>query len=72
MDFILLNLWTLALSAQQLTLRHSEVMRESRDLEQYLDLVGLEAEARERVRNLAPGPTYPIDVGWYVSRKPSR
>ncbi len=37
-------------------------------MEQYLDLVGLEGEERERVARMAPA-VYEVEVGWYVARK---
>ena len=55
------------LDANDLVLQRSEVVREQRELEPYLDLVGAEGEARERARALAPGERYWIDVGWYLA-----
>ena len=46
-------------------LRREEVLRESRDIEAYLDLAGCEGPERERARNLAPSG-YEAVVGWYV------
>jgi SAM-dependent methyltransferase len=58
------------LDANDLVVLHNEVVRERRDMEQYLDLVGLEGEERERIRRLAPAGVQEIEVGWYVARKP--
>jgi SAM-dependent methyltransferase len=54
--------------ANDLVVVANEVVREHRDMEQYLDLVGLEGEARERVARMAP-ESYDIEVGWYVAVK---
>ncbi len=56
------------LEANDLTVVANEVVRERRDMEEYLDLVGLEGEQRERVARMAPA-AYDVDVGWYVARK---
>ena len=55
--------------ANNLVVRSSEVVREARDLERYLDLAGCHGDEREQARALAP----PDDVamyGWYVLQKP--
>jgi len=57
------------LDANDLVVLHNEVVRERRDMERYLDLVGLEGDERERIRRLAPGPVMEVEVGWYVARK---
>ncbi len=49
-----------------LTFLRQEIVAEERDLEHFLDGAGCEGEERERVRRLAPGPTFTIEVGWYV------
>ena len=46
-----------------------EIVREQRDLEHYLDIAGVEGDQRERIRGLAPGAVYEVEVGWYVARK---
>jgi ubiquinone/menaquinone biosynthesis C-methylase UbiE len=51
--------------ANSLVLRRSEVVRERRDLEAYLDLAGCEGAERERALGLAP-TEYEAVVGWYV------
>ncbi|HVU77812.1 MAG TPA: class I SAM-dependent methyltransferase [Gaiellaceae bacterium] len=51
--------------SNNLRLRTERVVRESRDLESYLDLAGCEGFERERARNLAP-KGYEAVVGWYV------
>jgi ubiquinone/menaquinone biosynthesis C-methylase UbiE len=48
-----------------LKLLREDVVRESRDLDAYLDLAGCEGEERERVRRLAPSG-YEAVVGWYL------
>jgi len=53
-----------------LVLRRSEVVREPRDLERYLDLAGCHGAARDEARGLAPRDTA-ADVGWYVLVKRS-
>jgi len=58
------------LDANGLVVTHNEVTAEERDLERYLDLVGLEGDERRRVANLAPGGTYQVEIGWYVAQKP--
>ena len=58
------------LDANDLILVSSEVVRERVDLEHRLELAGVPEEDRVRVRGLAPGAEYDIDVGWYVARKP--
>jgi len=58
------------LDANDLVLISSEVTREKVDLEQRLELAGLDEEERTRIRGPAPASPYEIEVGWYVSRKP--
>jgi SAM-dependent methyltransferase len=58
------------LDANDLVLLAQEVTRERVDLEQRLELAGVPEEERVRVRGLAPGSVYEIEVGWYVARKP--
>jgi len=55
--------------ANGLVLRRSEVDREPRDLERYLDLAGTTGEARDEARALAPTPLV-AEIGWYVLAKP--
>jgi SAM-dependent methyltransferase len=59
------------LDANGLVTTRNETIPEEYDLGLYLDLVGLEGADRRRVENLAPGPTYQIEVGWYVATKAS-
>lgn len=54
--------------ANNLVLRHDEIVHEPRDLDRYLDLAGCEGDERERLRNLAP-EGYEGVVGWYVLTK---
>jgi ubiquinone/menaquinone biosynthesis C-methylase UbiE len=51
--------------ANGLVLRREETVRESRDLDAYLDLVGCAGDERERVKGLVP-PSYEATVGWFV------
>jgi SAM-dependent methyltransferase len=57
------------LEANNLVVTTAEILRERRDLEHYLDIAGVEAEQRDRIRGLAPGAVYQVEVGWYVARK---
>jgi ubiquinone/menaquinone biosynthesis C-methylase UbiE len=57
------------LDANDLEVLTNEVTQERRELEGYLDLVGLTGEERRRVRGMAPGPVYEVEIGWYVARK---
>jgi ubiquinone/menaquinone biosynthesis C-methylase UbiE len=56
------------LDANDLVVVANEIVQERRDMEQYLDVAGLEGEARERVARMAP-PVYDVEIGWYVARK---
>jgi ubiquinone/menaquinone biosynthesis C-methylase UbiE len=58
------------LEANDLVVLANEVTRETRDLEHYLDLAGVEDDARPAIRGLAPAPAFDVDVGWYVARTP--
>jgi SAM-dependent methyltransferase len=57
------------LDANDLLVLSNQIEHERRDVERFLDLVGLEGEERDRVRRMAPAPIYEIEVGWYVARK---
>jgi SAM-dependent methyltransferase len=57
------------LDANDLVVTANEIVGERRDMERYLDVAGLEGEARERVARMAPA-VYEVEVGWYVARKP--
>lgn len=57
------------LDANDLDVLTNEIVREQRNLERYLDLVGLEGEERRRVSGMAPGAVYEVEIGWYVARK---
>jgi len=57
------------LDANDLEVLTNEIAPEQRDLERYLDLVGLEGEERRRVSGMAPGAVYEVEIGWYVARK---
>jgi SAM-dependent methyltransferase len=57
------------LDANDLEVLTNEITHERRDLERYLDLVGLEGDERRRVRGMAPGAVYEVEIGWYVARK---
>jgi ubiquinone/menaquinone biosynthesis C-methylase UbiE len=56
------------LEANDLVVSANEIVRERRDMERYLDVVGLEGEERERVARMAPA-VYDVEIGWYVARK---
>ena len=56
------------LDANDLVVTANEIVRERRDMETYLDLVGLEGEERERISRMAPA-VHEVEVGWYVARK---
>jgi SAM-dependent methyltransferase len=56
--------------ANDLVLLTYEVTRERVDLEERLELAEVPEEERVRLRGLAPGAVYEIEVGWYVARKP--
>jgi len=47
----------------------SAVEEETRDVERFLDLVGLTGGERERVRRLAPADAYEVEVGWFLARR---
>jgi ubiquinone/menaquinone biosynthesis C-methylase UbiE len=55
--------------ANGLVLRSSQVVREPREVEGYLDLAGCEGDERDRARALAP-TRYTAEVGWYLLTKP--
>ncbi len=56
------------LDANDLVVTTNEIVHEHRDMDEYLDLVGLEGEERERVARMAP-PSYAVELGWYVAHK---
>lgn len=58
------------LEANNVVVTVAEIVREERDLEHYLDLAGVPPNERDGIRGLAPGSAYPVEVGWYVARKP--
>lgn len=58
------------LDANDLVLITHEVTHERVDLEQRLELAEVPEEDRARMRGLAPGSVFEIEVGWYVARKP--
>ena len=57
------------LDVNDLDVLTNEIAPEQRDLERYLDLVGLAGEERRRVSGMAPGAVYEVEIGWYVARK---
>jgi SAM-dependent methyltransferase len=57
------------LDVNDLDVLTNEIAPEQRDLERYLDLVGLVGEERRRVSGMAPGAVYEVEIGWYVARK---
>jgi ubiquinone/menaquinone biosynthesis C-methylase UbiE len=54
--------------SNSLKLLREEEVRESRDLDAYLDLAGCVGDERERARSLAPRG-YEAVVGWYLLRR---
>jgi SAM-dependent methyltransferase len=56
--------------ANNLVLVRSRVETHDHPVEPYLDLSGCEGEERERARSLAPADPYPVELGWYLLRKP--
>ena len=57
------------LDVNDLDVLTNEITHELRDLERYLDLVGLTGVERRRVSGMAPGAVYEVEIGWYVARK---
>jgi ubiquinone/menaquinone biosynthesis C-methylase UbiE len=57
------------LEANDLTLNTREITHERRELEWYLDLAGVEGDARAEAERLAPGAEFEVEIGWYVARK---
>jgi ubiquinone/menaquinone biosynthesis C-methylase UbiE len=57
------------LEANNLVVKSAEIRAEQRDLEHYLDVAGVAGEQRERIRGLAPGAVYEVEIGWYFARK---
>jgi ubiquinone/menaquinone biosynthesis C-methylase UbiE len=57
------------LAANDLDVLTNEIAPEQRNLERYLDLVGLTGEERQRVSGMAPGAVYEVEIGSYVARK---
>ena len=55
--------------ANDLVVSTNEIVREHRDMQRYLDLVGLEGDERERLERMAPASS-DVEIGWYVARKP--
>jgi SAM-dependent methyltransferase len=55
--------------ANDLGVARSEVVRERRELEPYLDLAGAAGEQRDRARELAPDESYWAEIGWYLAVK---
>jgi ubiquinone/menaquinone biosynthesis C-methylase UbiE len=52
-----------------LTLLRQEIVPEERELESFLDSAGCEGAERERVRALAPGERFTVEVGWYLLQR---
>jgi SAM-dependent methyltransferase len=57
------------LDANDLVLLTYEVTRERVDLEHRFELADIPEEERVRLRGLAPGSVFEIEIGWYVARK---
>lgn len=58
------------LDANDLVVATNEIVSEHRDMDEYLDLVGLTGEDRERVARMAPA-SREVEIGWYVVHKPA-
>ncbi|HXG75456.1 MAG TPA: class I SAM-dependent methyltransferase [Gaiellaceae bacterium] len=58
------------LDANDLVLVSYEVTHETVDVEERFELRGVPEEERRRIRGPAPMAPYPIEIGWYVARKP--
>ena len=58
------------LEMNDLVVLRDEVVTEERELDAYLDRAGLSGENRERAAALAPAPSWKVEVGWYLARKP--
>jgi ubiquinone/menaquinone biosynthesis C-methylase UbiE len=57
------------LEANDLVVVSNEIVAEHRDIDVYLDLVGVEGEKREQLRRTVPAGVLDVEVGWYVARK---
>ena len=57
------------LEANDLVVSRNEVTHERRELRWYLDLAGVEGDARAEAERLAPGPELDAEIGWYVATK---
>ncbi|MGL6278493.1 MAG: class I SAM-dependent methyltransferase [Gaiella sp.] len=57
------------IEANDLVIVHDEVVRETRHIDPYLDVAGLEGDERERVRRMAPASEWVVEIGWYLARK---
>jgi len=53
-------------AANGLTFLRGEIVSTERELESFLDSAGCVGEERERAHRLAPGPTFTVELGWYV------
>jgi ubiquinone/menaquinone biosynthesis C-methylase UbiE len=60
------------LDANGLVVIATEVVQEQRELGWYLDLVSLTPAERERAEELAPGPVFEVEIGWYAARQRGR
>lgn len=58
------------LEMNDLVVLRDEMVFEERELDAYLDRAGLSGENRERAAALAPAPSWKVEVGWYLARKP--
>jgi ubiquinone/menaquinone biosynthesis C-methylase UbiE len=57
------------LEANDLVVNRNEITHEHRELGWYLDLAGVEGEARAEAERLAPGPELEAEIGWYIAQK---
>jgi SAM-dependent methyltransferase len=58
------------LEMNDLVVLRDEVVTEERELDAFLDRAGLDGEERARAAAFAPGPSWRVEVGWYLARKP--
>jgi ubiquinone/menaquinone biosynthesis C-methylase UbiE len=56
------------LDANDLVVIANEVVHEHRNMDEYLDIAGLQGEERERVARMVPA-SYDVELGWYVAQK---
>ena len=58
-------------AANRFVVAAARIREETRELQGYLDRAGCEGEARRAAAALAPGPAFPIMMGWYLLTRPA-